>query len=84
MYTHNQVEAVVKELRTKIAEGNITEYELVILVLILEKTKKINIKQVSEILIKVVKDTKKILETLETARSVITDSIINEIIKEVD
>lgn len=81
MYTEDQIKAISEELRNKIVQGSSTEHEVILLVLILEKTQKVNVDTIPEILMTVFNsDKERILKALDNARNSITDSLIDGII----
>lgn len=84
MYTERQIEAIVTELHEKIVQGRVTEQEVILLLLILERTKKITVEQIPDILMAVFSmDKERVLDALTTARNIVTDRMIDEIIYEI-
>lgn len=84
MYTERQIEAIVTGLHEKIVQGRVTEQEVILLLLILERTKKITVEQISDILMAVFSmDKERVLGALSTVRNIVTDQMIDEIVYEI-
>lgn len=84
MYSKKQAIAVAEELRKKFVEGIATAYEIVLLLLIMEKEKRMNVEMVTATLMTVFDgDKENVLKALGNAKNQVTDKLIEEIVADI-
>lgn len=85
MYTEKQLNAVAYELRSRVEKATVTDYEVVLVALTMWKGKRINLEQISKLLlIAFSEDRERVLRILDLALNTTSDDLINNIIKDVE
>lgn len=85
MYTSKQVEAVAKELRERVNKNTVTDFEVILVVLTLWKSHRIDTRGlVNILLIAFTENKERILKALESAMAIADDSLIDSIIKDIE
>jgi len=77
-----QLKAVIKGLREKYIEGQVTDLEVLILLLVLEKEQKMNIHSVTLALRYIFRDKVKINKLIEASYFKVSDELMDKIIKD--
>lgn len=84
MYTSKQVDAVAKELRERVNKNTVTDFEVILVVLTMWKSHRIDINGIITILFTAFSGNReRILEGLEGAMAIADDKLIDKIIKDI-
>lgn len=85
MYTSKQVDAVAKELRERVNKNTVTDFEVILVVLTLWKSHRIDTRGlVNILLIAFTENKERILKALESATAIADDLLIDSIIKDIE
>lgn len=85
MYNQKQVNAISKELQSKVMKGSATDYEIVLVIITMWRANRINEEQITSILLTAfAKDKERILKALEVVLSISNDSLIDSIVEDVE
>lgn len=85
MYNNRQIKLITDELQKRYTGGSIENYEIVITLLAMQKSGKISIKHIGEILLHVFNGNKiQVLKALEVADCLVDDTLIDNVIEDVN
>lgn len=84
MYSEAQLKAISRELRNKVNNGEVQPYEVVITLLVMERTGDVNAAQIKDVLLSVLTDKIAVLQALDKALSLVDDQLISAILKDLN
>ncbi len=84
MYNKKQLEVITADLQCRIVKGTAKPYEIVIMLVVMEKAGKITVESIKDVLLDVLGNKVAVLKALNKALPLIDDKMIEDIVREVE